>query len=64
MSKGSTPRPYSVPKETFDQQFDWAFDVICKKCEHHKTINKNIVSGHCKLHTEKPNSCKESKGVV
>jgi len=30
--KGSAPRPYSVPKETFDQSFDRIFGVTCKRC--------------------------------
>lgn len=34
MSKGSTPRPYSVPKETFDQAFDRIFGKKqCQYCE-------------------------------
>lgn len=30
--KGSTPRPYSVPKETFDQSFERIFGITCKRC--------------------------------
>ena len=30
--KGSAPRPYSVPKETFDQSFERIFGITCKRC--------------------------------
>ena len=30
--KGSSPRPYSVPKESFDQSFDRIFGITCKRC--------------------------------
>ena len=30
--KGSSPRPYSVPKETFDQRFERIFGITCKRC--------------------------------
>lgn len=30
--KGSSPRPFSVPKETFDQSFERIFGITCKRC--------------------------------
>ena len=30
--KGSSPRPYSVPKESFDQSFERIFGITCKRC--------------------------------
>ena len=30
--KGSSPRPYSVPKESFDQSFERIFGIACKRC--------------------------------
>lgn len=36
--KGSAPRPYSVPKESFDQNFERIFgkkesELICPRCK-------------------------------
>lgn len=30
--KGSSPRPYSVPKESLDQSFERIFGITCKRC--------------------------------
>ena len=30
--KGSSPRPYSVPKESFDQSYERIFGITCKRC--------------------------------
>ena len=60
--KGSAPRPYSVPREKFDESFDWTFGVTCKKCDYMQ-INEGK-EGHCYMFREKPDSCgcfKESK---
>ena len=58
MSKGSVPRPYSVPKETFDQSFDWAFGITCKKCDY---MVLYAGQGHCYMFKDKPTECKQFK---
>ena len=32
MGKGSSPRPFSVEKEKFDESFDRVFGITCKRC--------------------------------
>ena len=56
--KGSSPRPYSVPKESFDESFDWLFGVTCKKCDN---MYLYAGPGHCYMFKEKPIECAQFK---
>lgn len=53
--KGSSPRPFSVDKQTFNDNYDQIF----KKA---KSCNKDCVSTKCALAQARPDSCCKTKG--
>ena len=63
--KGSSPRPYSVPKESFDQSFERIFGITCKRCGKrglqpdgiHTCSSKEVreqIEGQCSDHPDAP----------